>query len=113
MEKRQAKAGSFEERWLHRQHACGEDDLGPPTFLKCGEAVLPDEAAPLLGFEEAAKPRRLWDVFGPKDMWSAPDKQRVASYQMIGSDGSGNPICIEDGAGAVWITKTISAPVNL
>jgi hypothetical protein len=103
MAKRKAALGSFENRWLHRQHTCGQDDLGPPSFLKCGDAVLPSEAAPFVSFDKAADQPRLWEVFGPKNSWSATEKKHLDSYRMIGSDGCGNPICVEDRTGVVWM----------
>ncbi len=103
MAKRKPRPVSFEDRWILRRHECGQDDLRPPEFLKCGDAILPTEAAPFLSFDEAERGPRLWVVFGPKDSWSAADKKRVAGYRVIGSDGCGNPICLEDGTGFVWM----------
>lgn len=97
------KSNSFADRWLRRQHECGQDDLGPPKFLNCGNAQLPSEAAPFLTFEKAKKRPHLWEIFGAKASWSAEDKNRLAGYRMIGSDGCGNPLCVEDPTGVVWM----------
>jgi len=103
MAKQQPKPGSFEERWMHRQRECGQEGLGLPDFLTCDDAILPTRAAPFLSFDEAEKRPRIWEVFGPKDYWSEADKVRLARYRMIGSDGCGNPICLEDETGVVWM----------
>lgn len=103
MAKRKGKQDSFKARWLTRQHECGQTDLGPPNFLSCGGGILPDEAAPFLTFDQAEIMPRLWKMFGPKDKWSTADKKLVDQYRMIGSDSSGNPICIEDETGLVWM----------
>src|SRR4051812_22043383 len=103
MAKRKPEPDSFEGRWIARQHDCGLAEIGPPTFLACGDAVLPSEAAPFLTFEEAQKMPRLWEVFGPNGSWSVDDKKRVSGYRMIGSDGSGNPFCVEEGTGSAWM----------
>src|SRR5262245_21410703 len=103
MPNQRPQSGSFEDRWLRRQHECGQDDLGPPEFVACGDAVLPTEAAPFLSFDEAESQPHIWEVFGPKDRWTTSDKKRLAVYRMIGSDGCGNPICVEDKTGMVWM----------
>jgi hypothetical protein len=69
-------------------------------MVACGEHVLPEEAAPGLSFEEAARLLPIYEVYGDPD-WSEADIERLAGYRMIGSDGAGNPICIVQGTGAV------------
>jgi SUKH-4 immunity protein len=103
MAKAKPKAGSFEDRWLRRQRECAQDGLGRPAFLKYGDATLPSKAAPFVSFEQAEDRPRIWEVFGAKEKWSASEKKRVGGYRMIGSDGCGNPICVEDGTGVVWM----------
>jgi SUKH-4 immunity protein len=103
MAKRKPKSPSFEQRWLTRQSECGLDDLGPSEFRTCGDAVLPTEAAPFVCFEDAERQPRILEVFGPDGSWTARDRKRLAQYRMIGSDGAGNPICIEVKTGAVWV----------
>jgi hypothetical protein len=63
--------------------------------------VLPDEAAPCLSFQEAASSRPLWEMFGAESNWSAADRERLARFRMIGTDGAGNPICLEQDTGSV------------
>lgn len=85
---------SFADRWARKWAACGFEDVGI-EMMPCGAAVLPDSAAPCLSFDRAEKPVPLLKVFGLK--WSPEDRERLATYQVIGSDGAGNPICVEDG----------------
>jgi len=54
------------------------------------QAGLPDSAAPLLSFT-APKSGELPTV---ADQWNQPEKFR--RYRVIGSDGSGNPIAIDE-----------------
>ncbi|HUG70793.1 MAG TPA: SUKH-4 family immunity protein [Pirellulaceae bacterium] len=54
------------------------------------EAGLPESAAPFLGFT-VPKSGELPTV---ADQWDQPDEFR--RYRVIGSDGSGNPIAIDD-----------------
>jgi SUKH-4 immunity protein len=82
----------FADRWARKWKACGFEDVGI-EMVPCGNAVLPDSAAPCLTFAE--KPLPVCQVF--RRQWSAEDRERLAPYQVIGSDGAGNPICTEDG----------------
>ena len=70
-------------------------------LLPCGEWLLPKEAAPFLSFREASHPRLLLDSRGSCSSWSDGDKQRIAQYRQIGSDGAGNSICIDTITGRV------------
>ena len=91
---------SFADRWNRKWAGCGFEDIGT-AFVPCGDAVLPAEAAPCLTFDRAARPAPLWEVFGTPSQWSAAERERLAAYRMIGSDGAGNPLCVEQGSGAV------------
>ena len=92
---------SYAERWRSKELALGFDDTGI-EMTACGEWVLPSAAAPFLSFDKATRPRPIWEVFGIPAQWSAEERERLAPYRMIGSDGAGNPICV--GAdGAVWL----------
>ena len=93
---------SFEDRWNERRRRCGSGD-DPEEMVRCGTVLLPREAAPCLTFDEAARPRLIWSVFGRPGDWSAADRARLAPFRMIGSDGAGNPICVEVESGAVWL----------
>jgi hypothetical protein len=90
----------FADRWNRKWAACGFEDIGI-TMVSCGAVVLPDEAAPFLNFDQAARPAHIWEVFGNPSQWSDTERERLAPYQMIGSDGAGNPVCIERDTGAV------------
>jgi hypothetical protein len=68
-------------------------------MVECGPDALPAEAAPCLTFERASRP--VWEVFGVPSQWSETERERLAPYRVIGSDGAGNPICVERGTGAV------------
>lgn len=63
------------------------------------EAGLPDSCAPFLTFEEVGLGApRLWDVYSP-GQWTPEQKKRVAGYLMIGGDGGGEAICLDEAAG--------------
>lgn len=70
-------------------------------MVVCGADVLPNEAAPFLTFHQASQPAPIWEVFGIPSEWSPAERERLAPYRIIGSDGAGNPICIEHGANSV------------
>lgn len=91
---------SFAERWSRKERDCGFGDIAS-KMVACGRNMLPDSAAPCVDFKEAAQPVRIWEVFASPSDWSPDDRQRLAPYLMIGSDGADNPICIEQGTGAV------------
>ncbi len=58
-------------------------------------AGLPRSAAPGLDFEDVESLPRLWSVYGLK-------KNTLKQYCIIGYDGAGNPLCIdEENAGRV------------
>ena len=65
------------------------------------EAGLPRACAPFLCFEEVSKGLpRLWEVFAP-GQWQPHEKAGLEHYLMIGSDGGGNPFCIDERDGKV------------
>jgi hypothetical protein len=72
-------------------------------MVALGDAVLPESAAPCLGFAQAADPKPVYEVFGAPFDWSAQDRERLGPYLMIGSDGAGNPICLEQVSGRVLL----------
>ena len=84
---------AFADRWNGKWSACGFEDVGI-EMVACGSGVLPDSAAPGLSFDRAARPALIWEVFGLPSHWSQAERERLAPYRMIGSDGAGNPICI-------------------
>ena len=101
---------AFADRWSRKWAACGfgevypdddEDESIGTEFVSCGGAVLPTEAAPYLTFDRAARPAPIWEVFGIPSQWPPAERERLAPFRVIGSDGSGNPICVEQPGGAV------------
>jgi hypothetical protein len=56
-----------------------------------------------MGQQGAVQSPRVWETYGAPSDWSDSDRMRLASYRMIGSDGAGNPLCVEQGTGAVWL----------
>jgi hypothetical protein len=91
---------SFAERWSRKERECAFEAVAS-EMVACGSDVLPVEAAPFLTFDCGAQPVLIWEVFGIPSQWSGAERERLAPYQMIGSDGAGNPICVERGTGAV------------
>jgi hypothetical protein len=91
---------SFAERWSRKEHDCGFGDIAP-KMVACGPDVLPESAAPCVTFKEAARPVPIWEVFGSPSDWSPAERERLAPYRTIGSDGAGNPLCVERGTEAV------------
>ncbi|HEY2787695.1 MAG TPA: hypothetical protein VGJ05_22245, partial [Fimbriiglobus sp.] len=89
---------SFNERWSRKELECGFGVIAS-KMVDCGSDMLPDDAAPCLTFELAAQPVQIWKMFGSQSDWSPEDRERLAPYFMIGSDGAGNPICIENTTG--------------
>jgi hypothetical protein len=65
-------------------------------FLK--QAGLPSSCGPFLTFEEVEKGLpRLWEVYSPV-CWQPFEKNRVLQYVMIGSDGCGSAVCLDESA---------------
>ena len=92
----------FTERWRRAELECGLDALAS-DLVPCGEWVLPRDAAPCLTFDMAERPSPVWEVYATPPEWSAADRVRLSAYRVLGSDGAGNPLCIEQGSGAVWL----------
>jgi SUKH-4 immunity protein len=93
---------TFAERWARKERECGLEAVAS-EMVTCGGWVLPRDAAPCLIFDRAARPSPLWEVYASPSDWSATDRARLAPYRVIGSDGAGNPICVEQSSGAVWL----------
>jgi hypothetical protein len=93
-------AESFAERWARKERDCGFEAIAS-TIVACGSNDVPASAAPCVSFKEAARPVPIWEVFASPSDWSATHRVRLRPYRMIGSDGAGNPICVEQGTGAV------------
>lgn len=70
------------------------------AFLR--EVGLPESAAPCLTFTEVGKGlARLWEVYSPKPEWKPEEKKPVETCLMLGSDGAGSPICIDERDGTI------------
>jgi len=93
-------AEKFAERWSRKECDCGFEAVAS-KMIACGPDVLPAVAAPCLTFDRADRPRPIWEVFGIPSQWSQAEREHLAPYRVIGSDGAGNPICVEQGTGAV------------
>jgi hypothetical protein len=67
------------------------------------EAGLPASCAPCLTFDEVGRGLPgIADVFSP-GRWSGEERARVEHYRMIGSDGAGNPLCVDARDGRVFL----------
>jgi hypothetical protein len=74
---------------------------GTRRFLT--EAGLPASCAPCLTFDEVGRGLPgIADVFSP-GRWSGEERARVDHYRMIGSDGAGNPLCVDVRDGRVYL----------
>src|SRR5690349_19016276 len=69
--------------------------LSEPARQFLAKAGLPRGCAPCLCFEEVGKGLpKLWEVFAP-GQWDEKEKTSLQHYLLLGSDGSGNPICVD------------------
>ena len=93
-------AKSFSERWAAKEREHGLESIAA-QMVTIGEHVLPDSAAPCVSFKEAAHPKPIYDVFASPSDWSLDDRQRLMPFPMIGSDGAGNPICLDMNTGEI------------
>ena len=65
------------------------------------EAGLPKSCGPFLTFEEVAQGLpRLWEVYSP-GQWTARELVPMEPYLMLGSEGAGDPICLDERDGRV------------
>jgi hypothetical protein len=95
-------AEAFEDRWNRKRSTLGFEGIGT-EFVACETAMLPIKAAPFLSFKRAVRPVPIWDVFGAPSDWSVAERERLCPFVVIGSDGAGNPLCIEAGSGSVLL----------
>ncbi len=93
---------AFVERWRRKERDCGLEAIASGMVM-CGEWLLPRQASPCLSFGGADQPSPIWEVYGSPPDWTAADRMRLAPYRVIGSDGAGNPLCVEQGSGSVWL----------
>jgi hypothetical protein len=66
------------------------------------ESGLPRSAAPCLSFDDTAQLPRIWEVFA-SGQWDNQQKARLFQHRVLGSDGAGNPICVDETTGEVWL----------
>jgi hypothetical protein len=87
-------------------HRVAEFPLLPETarhFLT--QAGLPQSCAPCLTFDDLTDGlRHLWEVFSP-GQWTPEERQGLEHYGVIGSDGAGNPICVDEREGRVVLVE--------
>ena len=95
-------AESFADRWARKEHECGLDAIAA-TMIPYGADWLPDSTAPRLQFKQAAHAAPIWEAYPDSTSWTRLDREHLASYRVVGSDGSGNPICVDESTGAVVI----------
>src|SRR5262245_16764160 len=79
-------------------------------MVACGEDVLPEEAAPTLSFEAAARPLPIDEVFRDPDGSSA-ELERLAGYRMIDPTGPATRSALSKAPApsCYWTTKIGSA----
>ncbi|MDJ0939750.1 MAG: SUKH-4 family immunity protein [Woeseiaceae bacterium] len=89
----------FRKRWLDGNSGCGY----PIAFVKVNDDTLPTEAAPGLTFRPSAQARPIWETWNLDPGWVSKERDRLSRYLEFGSDGAGNPICLERDRGSVWL----------
>ena len=73
-----------------------DDRLSEASSRFLVETGMPDGAE--LSFDDLVNGlRKVYDVYSPNDSnyWNDSDRERLASYLMFGSDGAGNPVCLD------------------
>jgi hypothetical protein len=95
-------AESFADRWARKERECGLDTIAA-TMIACGADWLPDSTAPRLQFKQAANSARIWEAYADSTSWTQLDREHLDPYRVIGCDGSGNPICVDESTGVVVI----------
>jgi hypothetical protein len=93
---------NFELRWHKKEHGLGFQ-CAQTKFIARGPWLLPRDTAPCLTFDMVQEMPAVWEVFGPAAHWSSSDRLRLSGYRVLGSDGAGNPICVESDSGLVWL----------
>jgi hypothetical protein len=93
---------TFADRWAIKERDCGLAAIAS-EMVACGEWTLPRDAAPCLTFDRVGQMPLVSEAYGIPSHWSDADRTRLAPYRMIGFDGAGNPLCLEQGSGAIWL----------
>ena len=94
-------ADEFKRKWgsdlvrLERKDVSG--GLVPDDVIEfLTMAGLPVDAAPFLSFDELRKGlKHVYEIWGRPDDYPDDAKKRLSPYLVIGSDGAGNPICLD------------------
>ena len=93
---------SFAQRWLDKQRQSQPESPLTP-LISDGDATLPADAAPFLSFKQFSRKPRIWELYGPMSSWTDEDRQRLAPFRVIGSDGEGNPLCLLEDRSVCWL----------
>src|SRR5262249_35923467 len=93
---------TFESRWREKQRSLGLDKPSA-EMVACDGWLLPRCAATFLTFDGGAKP--IWEWAGSPGHWSAAQRARLDRFRVLGSDGAGNPICVDRDAGMIWLLE--------
>ncbi|MDO8330675.1 MAG: SUKH-4 family immunity protein [Fluviicoccus sp.] len=93
---------SFAERWANKERELGFEGIAS-QMVQFGSDILPSDAAPCLTFNAAATPLPIHEVFGSPTDWSSAERERFSQSMVIGSDGAGNPFCVEKATESVWL----------
>ena len=86
----------FEEMFFLIKLAAPDDRLSEEASRFLVETGMPDAAG--LSFDDLTKGlRKVYDVYSPYDSnyWNDSDRERLASYLILGSDMGGNPVCLD------------------
>ena len=86
-------ANTFESRWADKENAIGVPNDIRAEMVTYGDALLPSEAAPFLSFSDSSGQKHIFEIFGFAEQWIDTERERLSEYIVLGSDGSGNPIC--------------------
>jgi hypothetical protein len=86
---------TLKERWKMKEEALGYQSFLKADLIKYKGTFLPRSAAPFVSFSEAEGKHPQGDCYG-----GALDPE---VFTLIGSDGSGNPICEELSTGKVYL----------
>ena len=79
--------------------------LQPDELAFLRETGLPD-SAPCLSFEAVVEGMpRVDGVYSPRDeeFWARIGRDSVATFRMLGSDGSGNPLVLNINSRDIWL----------
>jgi hypothetical protein len=95
-------ANSFAQRWTNKEIELGLDSISR-GFVECAGVTLPRSAAPFLNFDNVEVMPRVFELYGRPTNYSDEERHRLAGCGVIGSDGGGNPICVDDSSGSVWL----------